>query len=110
MRRRATPLSERIYAVRTIQELLGHSEIKTTLIYVHAPSREVVSVKILKIFSFRGQALRLWSTRETVARPGKFCESIQRAWPDPHLLEKPCSAVYLKFLRKPVSVDMLNEP
>jgi len=96
--------------MRTIQELLGHSEIKTTLIYVHAPSREVVSVKILKIFPFRRQALRLWSTLETVTRPEKFCESIQHAWPDPHLLEKPCGAVYLKCLSKPVSVDMLNEP
>jgi hypothetical protein len=48
----ANPMTERIYAIRTIKELLGHNVIKTTMTYTHAPSREVISIQMLQIFPF----------------------------------------------------------
>ena len=42
---KAAHLLERGYAIRTIQELLGHSDVKTTMIYIHILNREVISVK-----------------------------------------------------------------
>ena len=65
----------RSYAIRTIQELLGHSDTKITVIYTHAPNLGVVSVKILQIFSFLRQVLRPRSVRETVAKLGMLCGS-----------------------------------
>ena len=38
-------LLERNYAIRTIQELLGHSDVKTSMIYTHELNRGVVGVK-----------------------------------------------------------------
>ena len=65
--------------MRTIQELIGHSDIKTTMIYTRVPNRGVVSVKILQIFSFLRQVLRPRSVRETVAKLGMLCGSAQHA-------------------------------
>jgi len=41
----AAHLLERGYAIRTIQELLGHSDVKNTMIYTYALNRGVVGVK-----------------------------------------------------------------
>src|SRR5688572_15811752 len=35
----ATHLLESAYAIRTVQELLGHADVKTTMIYTHVPNR-----------------------------------------------------------------------
>ena len=48
----AAHLLERGYAIRTIQELLGHSDVKTTMIYTYALNRGVVGVNSPADFLF----------------------------------------------------------
>jgi site-specific recombinase XerC len=68
-------MTEGIYAIRTIKELLGHNVMKTTMTYTHAPSREVISIQMLQIFFFLRQAQRPRSARKTVATLRTLCGS-----------------------------------
>ena len=53
----ATHLPERGYDIRTIQELLGHSDVKTRMIYTHVLNRRVVGVKSSADLLFSWQPL-----------------------------------------------------
>jgi site-specific recombinase XerD len=41
----ATHLLENGYDIRTIQELLGHNSLQTTMIYTHVASKNILGVK-----------------------------------------------------------------
>jgi len=41
----ATHLLESGYDIRTIQELLGHQKLQTTMIYTHVASKNVLGVR-----------------------------------------------------------------
>ncbi|MBW2066739.1 MAG: tyrosine-type recombinase/integrase [Deltaproteobacteria bacterium] len=43
--RRATHLLERGYDIRTIQELLGHRNLQTTMIYTHVANKNILGVR-----------------------------------------------------------------
>jgi integrase len=40
-----TPLTETGYDIRTIQELLGHQNLQTTMIYAHVAKKNVLGVR-----------------------------------------------------------------
>ncbi len=42
---RATHLLEKGYDIRTIQELLGHRNLQTTMIYTHVASKNILGVR-----------------------------------------------------------------
>ncbi|NOY79745.1 MAG: tyrosine-type recombinase/integrase, partial [Kiritimatiellaeota bacterium] len=41
----ATHLVEKGYDIRTVQELLGHSDVRTTMVYTHVAKRNVLGVR-----------------------------------------------------------------
>ena len=41
----ATHLIEKGYDIRTVQELLGHEDLQTTMIYTHVAKKNVLGVK-----------------------------------------------------------------
>jgi site-specific recombinase XerD len=41
----ATQLLENGYDIRTIQELLGHQNLQTTMIYTHVASKNILGVR-----------------------------------------------------------------
>ena len=41
----ATQLLQQGYDIRTVQELLGHKDVKTTMVYTHVPNRGKLAVR-----------------------------------------------------------------
>ena len=60
--------------IRTIQELLGYSDVKTTMIYIHALNRGVVGVKSPADLLFSWQALRTRTAGKPWLRLGCYAD------------------------------------
>jgi integrase len=63
----ATHLLQQGYDIRTVQELLGHQDVKTTMIYIHVLNRGRLAVRSLldEKLSEKGQA---WASRRIIKR------------------------------------------